>query len=297
MPHNHHPHNFNRAFIVGVTLNSIFVLVEFGFGLLADSMALLADAGHNLGDVAALLLAWGAAVLATKAPTFKRTYGFRRCSIFAALISGCMLLVAVGIIAWESIARFIAPQPVHGMTIVIVATIGVVINSVSALMFRSGRKDDLNIRGAFMHLAADAVVSFGVVLAGLGSLFFDVLWLDPLIGLTIAVIILVSTWGLFTESLNLSLDAVPTHIDADAVTAFLQDCAGVDAIHDVHIWAMSTKEVALTAHLVMSKPHAGAFLADVRAELGSRFGIHHSTLQIESPAYAQRCQQAIPDSI
>jgi cobalt-zinc-cadmium efflux system protein len=297
MSHDHSPGSFNRAFAVGVALNTIFVIVEASYGLLADSVALLADAGHNLSDVAGLLLAWGGAALASRAPTHNRTYGFRRVSIFAALTSGCILLVAVGVITWESIGRIISPQPIHGFTVVVVAAIGVVINSFSALMFMSGRHHDLNIRGAFLHLAADAGVSLGVVLAGLGILFFDLLWLDPLISLGIAAVIFASTWGLLRESLNLSLDAVPAHIDPHAINAFLEGCDDVDAVHDVHIWAISTKEVALTAHLVMSKSAGDQFLAYVCAELESRFGIHHSTLQMESPDYAAICMQATPDSI
>lgn len=280
--HHHGPANYNRAFALGLALNIAFVMVEVGYGLAADSLALLADAGHNFSDVIGLVLAWGAAWLSGRGASDRRTYGFGRTTILASLVNAVILLVAIGGIAWEAIARFGHPEPVEGVTVMWVAAFGIVINAVTALMFFSGSKGDLNIRGAFLHMAADAGVSLGVVLAALLMGFTGWLWLDPAISLVIVAVIAIGTWGLFRESLDLSLDAVPGHIDRQAVERYLAALPGVDAVHDLHIWPLSTTSVALTAHLV--KPDAviddGA-LNEIAAVLKGRFGIDHATIQME----------------
>ncbi len=286
MAHHHHhehaPSNYNRAFAIGVALNVGFVAVEATFGILAGSLALLADAGHNLSDVLGLLLAWGAAYLVQRRPTRRRTYGWRKSSILAALFNAVILLVALGGIAWEAIRRFSHPAPVAGQTVIIVAAVGVVINTATALLFLSGRKHDLNIRGAFLHMAADAAVSVGVVAAGVAILLTGKTWIDPVVSLIITAIILVGTWGLLRDSFNLAMDAVPEGIDPQAVKDYLAGLPGVTGVHDLHIWAMSTTETALTAHLV--KPHAeddDELIEKISAELHDRFSIEHTTLQWE----------------
>lgn len=283
--HSHHEvSTTNRAFMLGVILNLIFVVVEIVFGLIADSLALLTDAGHNFSDVLALLLAWGAIWLARRKPTARHTYGYSRGTILASLVSALMLLVAVGIIVWEAVDRLQAPTPVAGKTMMFVAGLGVLINTGTALLFMKGSSHDLNIRGAFLHMAADAVVSLGVVIAGGLILWTGSLWIDPLISLVIAVVIFLSTWGLLRDSLNLAFDAVPTHIEAHAVEEFLLTLPGVTAIHDLHIWAMSTSDTALTVHLVMPEGSDDAFLALASEQLSERFRIGHSTMQIEAGA-------------
>ena len=252
--HSHAPADYNRAFAIGVALNVVYIAVEATYGILADSLALLADAGHNLSDVLGLLLAWGANYLARRKPTGRHTYGWRKSTILAALTNAIILLVAMGGIAWEAVQRFSDPLPVAGKTIIIVAAIGVVINTATALLFLSGRNQDLNIRGAFLHMAADAGVSAGVVLAGVVILSTGWLWIDPAVSLIITAIILAGHWGLLRDSFNLALDAVPTGIDPEAVKSYLSDLPGVKGVHDLHIWAMSTSETALTAHLL--KPDA-----------------------------------------
>ena len=279
--HDHGPIDVNRAFAVGVTLNLAFVVIEAIYGVAAGSLALLADAGHNLSDVLGLLLAWGAVFLAGKSASARRTYGFRRSSILASLFNAVLLLVALGGIAWEAVRRFSHPAPIVGNTVMIVAFIGIVINTATALLFASGRKNDLNLRGAFLHMAADAGVSAGVVIAALLIQVFGWLWLDPLTSLLIAGVVLWGTWGLLRESLDLALDAVPPGIDTDEVRAYLRDLDGVQSVHDLHIWAMSTTETALTAHLVMNGAPTG-FLKGVAHELHDRFGIEHSTIQVEN---------------
>ena len=280
--HEHHVTNYNRAFAIGTVLNLGFVIVEALFGFLTGSLALLADAGHNLSDVLGLLLAWGANFLAQRPPSQRYTYGLRRSSILAALINSIILLVAMGGIAWEAIKRFTNPTSIAGTTIIWVAIIGVAINTATALLFVSGRKEDLNIKGAFLHMAADALVSVGVVLAGVAILTTGWLWFDPAISLIIVVVVVAGTWQLLKDSLNLSLDAVPNHIELAAVKTFLAELPGVARVHDLHIWAMSTTETALTVHLVMPDGHPGdRFLAHVCQELHHHFGIEHSTIQIE----------------
>ena len=291
--HNHGPADYNRAFAIGVVLNFGFVIAEVIFGLTADSLALLADAGHNLSDVAGLLLAWGASILSRLRPTARRTYGYRSTTIIAALVNAVILLVAVGGIALESIQRFKRPAPAAGETIIIVAAIGVVINTVTALLFFAGRKKDLNIRGAFLHMASDAGVSVGVVLAGIGIMTTGWLWIDPLVSLAIVAIILVSTWGLLKESMNLALQAVPAGIDTQMVSDYLSRLPGVTAVHDLHIWAISTTETALTAHLVKPDPiDDDVLITQVRHDLFENFGIDHMTLQWERSDSFVQCGAA-----
>lgn len=281
--HSHAPKTYTRAFIIGASLNIGFVVVEAWFGLLTNSLALLADAGHNLSDVLGLLLAWGASYLVQRPPNHKYTYGLRRSSILAALINAILLLLTMGGITWEAIRRLQEPTPIAGGTVILVAGIGVVINTITALLFMSGRDKDMNIRGAFLHMAADALVSVGVVLAGLTILLTGWLWLDPVISLAIVIIIVVGTWNLFKDALALILDGVPKQIEPIAVRTFLQELAGVTQVHDLHIWAISTTETALTVHLVMPQGHGGdRFLTDTCEALHINFGIDHSTLQVES---------------
>jgi cobalt-zinc-cadmium efflux system protein len=288
--HSHGPASYGRAFAIGMALNIGFVIVEAVYGKLAGSLALVADAGHNLGDVLGLGLAWGAAVLAQRRPTARRTYGLRRTSILAALANAIILLVAVGGIAWEAIRRLQTPDQVGGTTVIWVAAIGIAVNIGTALLFLGGRHTDLNIRGAFLHMIADGAVSLGVVLAGIAIVLTGQGWIDPVVSLLIVVVILAGTWGLLRDSVNLALDAVPDQIDAAAVETYLCALPNVDDVHDLHIWAMSTTETALTAHLV--RP-AGALddglLARAGAELHDRFGIEHATLQVETGDPAHPC--------
>jgi cobalt-zinc-cadmium efflux system protein len=279
--HHHAVPDYNRAFAVGVGLNVAFVLVEVFYGVLANSLALLTDAGHNLSDVLGLLLAWGAAALAARRPSLRRTYGWSRATILASLASGLLLLAAVGAIAWEAVGRFAQPVVPEGKTIMIVAGIGVVINTVTAMFFFSGKDRDLNIRGAYLHMAADAAVSLGVVISGAVILKYGFGWVDPLISLVIAAVILISTWGLLRDSANLAVDAVPRGVDPAAVREYLGAQPGVTGLHDLHIWAMSTTDTALTAHLVMPVPPGDAFLNGIAEVLRAKYGINHATIQVE----------------
>ncbi|MDD5297112.1 MAG: cation diffusion facilitator family transporter [Rhodocyclaceae bacterium] len=282
--HHHHgdPHRHGRAFALAIALNTVFVLVEFAYGFLANSTALMADAGHNLSDVLGLVLAWAASLFAHKAPSGRYTYGLRSTSIFAALANAMFLLVACGAIAWEAMQRFADPPVVAGRTVMLVAGIGIFINGLSAWLFSRGNKSDLNIRGAYLHMAADAVVSLGVVLAAVAMMFTGWYWLDPVISLVIVAVVVAGTWGLLRESLQLALNAVPAHIDVSEVEVYLRQCAGVSDIHDLHIWGMSTTESALTVHLVMPEGYPGdAFMDDIAETLKHRFSVHHSTLQTE----------------
>lgn len=291
--HSHTPKNFDRAFAIGVVLNSSFVAIEVGFGFLSNSLALLADAGHNLSDVLGLLLAWGASVLARRLPTRRHTYGLRRTSVLAALINALVLLVAVGAIAWEAIIRFGHPESVSSDTVILVAAIGIFINGFTAWLFMSGKENDLNIRGAYLHMAADAAISLGVVIAAVAMHFTGWLWLDPAASLAIAILIGAGTWGLLRESLNLALDAVPASIQPAKVEAYLASLPGIKAVHDLHIWAMSTTEIALTVHLV--KPDAvidDALLVQIHNELRAQFEIHHTTIQFELGDALHPCKQA-----
>jgi cobalt-zinc-cadmium efflux system protein len=281
--HHHHggPTDHGKAFAIAIALNSGFVVAEIVYGLIANSTALLADAGHNLSDVLGLLLAWGATLLAKRAPSRRFTYGLRSSSILAALANAMLLMVACGAIAWEAIHRFVEPRSVPALTVVCVAAVGIVVNGLSAWLFARGGKHDLNVRGAYLHLAIDAAVSFGVVLAGLLMLTTGWSWPDPVISLIIIVVIVFGTWELLRESLRLALSAVPARIDATAVAAFLERLPGVSAVHDLHIWGMSTTETALTAHLVMPTGYPGdAFINDLAQSLKTQFSIQHSTIQI-----------------
>ena len=288
--HHHAPASYDRAFALGIGLNLGYVAVEAVFGLLAGSLALLADAGHNLSDVLGLGLAWGAAWLARRQPTPRRTYGLRRTSILAALANAMLLLLAIGAIAWEAVLRLQAPEPVATGIVFWVAAVGVLVNGGTALMFMRGRENDLNIKGAFLHMVADAGITVGVMLAALLIGWTGWLWLDPLTSLAIAAVILVGTWGLLRDSVDLALDAVPRGIDPAEVAGFLASQPGVSEIHDLHIWAMSTTETALTVHLV--RPAADlddGLLARLRRELHERFAIAHATIQVET---GDPCPQA-----
>jgi len=261
---------------------------------MSDSLALLTDAGHNLSDVLGLLLAWGAAALAKKRPSLRRTYGFSRATIIASVFSGLLLMGAVGAIGWEAVNRLMEPAQPAGKTIMIVAAVGVVINTVTALFFLSGKDHDLNIRGAFLHMAADAVVSLGVVVSGAFILFYGMNWIDPVISLVIAAVIFLSTWGLLRDSLNLAVDAVPRNVDPEAVREYLISLPGVRALHDLHIWPMSTTDTALTAHLVMDVfPDSDQFMNDVAQVLEIRFCIKHPTIQMERYGSDVVCNQSM----
>jgi cobalt-zinc-cadmium efflux system protein len=279
--HAHAPASFGRAFAIGVALNLGFVIVEAIFGILSNSVALLADAGHNVGDVLALAVAWLASELVKRAPTARFSYGLRGSSILAALFNAVFLLVIVGAISWEAIRRLLAPQPVAGETVMIVAAVGIAVNAVSAWMFAGG-KGDINVRGAFVHMASDALVSAGVVAAGFVIMLTGWLWLDPAVSLAINAAIVWATWGLLRDSFGMAMAAAPSSIDPAAVRTFLAGRPGVENVHDLHIWAMSTTEVALTCHLVMPGGHPGdAFLHRLAEDLAHQFRIAHSTAQIE----------------
>jgi cobalt-zinc-cadmium efflux system protein len=258
------------------------VIIEVVYGFLGNSVALLADAGHNLGDVLGLLVAWTASVLVNRAPSARFTYGLRGSSILAALFNAIFLLLTVGAISWEAIQRFSNPEPVSGKTVMIVAAVGIIINGITAWLFASGRKGDLNVRGALAHMAADAFVSAGVVVAGLVILLTGWLWLDPLVSLAINAVIVWGTWGLLRDSVGMSMAAVPIQIDPAEVRRFIEGRAGVASLHDLHVWPMSTTEIALTCHLVIPAGHPGdAFIHGLFEELASRFKINHATVQIE----------------
>lgn len=285
--HSHAPANYGFAFGFGIILNTIFIIVEIIYGIMGDSLALLADAGHNVSDVLGLIIAWIAVWLGKKAPTKKRTYGYKRSSILAALFNAVFLLVAIGAIGWEAIQRLGSPAPVAGKTVIIVALIGIVINGLTALLFMAGRKNDLNIRGAFLHMAADALVSLGVVIAGFIIIWTGLDWIDPLISLIIVAVIFFGTWGLLKESINLSLDAVPEGIDLDKIKEYLKGIPTILEVHDLHVWGMSTTEAALTVHLIRSEINDNdELLQQLTKELHDEFGIEHVTIQIEKGTYS-----------
>lgn len=277
------PKTFDRAFAIGIVLNLGFVIAEATYGFIANSLALMADAGHNFSDVVGLVLAWGAVWLSRKKPNNRYTYGLRRSSILSALLNAVLLLIAVGGILWEAIRRFWSPTEVQTGTMMAVAFAGILINGFTAFLFMSGRKEDINIRGAYLHMAADALVSVGVVIAGFIILKTEWMWIDPAISIAIAVIITLGTWGLLKESLNLAMDAVPNGIHLPDVRKYFHQLTGVSEVHDLHVWAMSTTENALTVHLVMDKQHhTDAFLAKISKELKDNFKIDHPTIQVES---------------
>lgn len=295
MTHDHAqpaPDGVRTAFLVAAGLNVAFVAFEVVFGFRSGSLALLSDAGHNLGDVLGLLLAWGAILLARRAPSARRTYGLRRSTILAALANAVVLLIAVGAVALEAVQRLQHPGPIAAPTIIAVASLGIVVNGLSAWLLGRGRRDDLNVRAAATHLAADAAVSLGVVLTGIALVFTRWWWLDPVVSLLVSALIVGSTWGILRESLDLAMDAVPGRIDPAAVRAYLEAVPGVVEVHDFHIWAMSTTEIALTAHLVTDRATLDDDLTcRIAHDLSERFGIVHPTLQWESANRAQPCRQ------
>lgn len=293
----HAPLDFGRAFAIAAALNVGLVVAQVAFGVIANSVALIADAGHNLGDVLGLLLAWGAHGMARWRPTQRYTYGFRSASILVALLNGVVLMVATGAIAWEALRRLAGTADVAGVTVMIVAAVGIVVNGASAWLLMAGRKGDLNVRGAFLHLLGDAAISFGVVVAGAAIYVTGWNWLDPVASLVISVLIVWGTWGLLRESVMMSLDAVPQGIDRSSVEDYLRELPGVSEVHDLHIWAMSTTETAMTAHLV--RPGAGLddrLLHEVCHELDRRFRISHATLQVEAGDTEHECRLA-PDHV
>lgn len=295
--HSHGAVNYNRAFAIGTGLNLAFVIVEVVFGVFANSLALLADAGHNFSDVLGLLLAWGASVLAKRRPSQRRTYGLRRSSILAALLNSMILLIAIAGIAWEAIGRLVSPDAVATTTVIIVASIGVIINTATALLFFRGKEDDLNVRGAYLHMAADAAISLGVVAGAILIAITSWVWIDPVLSLLIAGAIAIATWRLLRQSLDLSLDAVPEQINLSSVRTFLGELPGVIEVHDLHIWAISTTETALTVHLV--KPDAivdDDWLAHISKDLQDRFHIGHATIQVENGSASVPCRLA-PDHV
>jgi cobalt-zinc-cadmium efflux system protein len=293
--HGHHGHD--RAFAIGIALNLGFVAIESVFGVLSHSMALLADAGHNLSDVLALALAWGASVLGRREPSQRFTYGLGSSTILAALVNAMLLMLVVGGIALEAVQRLMNPVPIATATVIWVALCGIVVNSATALFFMRDRDRDLNVRGAFLHMAADAAVSLAVALAGVGMLYAGWIWLDPVMSLVIAAVIVGSTWGLLRDSVNLSLHAVPSRIDTGLIRGYFCALDGVAEIHDLHIWGMSTTETALTVHLVMPDGHpSDRFIAQIASELRERFGVGHATIQVETGDELHPCRLA-PDHV
>ncbi|MFY9116740.1 MAG: cation diffusion facilitator family transporter [Bacteroidales bacterium] len=295
-PHNHvhsHSHNtamaYARHFAWAIGLNVVFVIIEITYGLLANSSSLLADAGHNASDVLGLVFAWSAAWMATLKPSGRYTYGLRKTTILVSLLNALLLFGAVIAIVWDAIEKLKNPQPVAGTQIMVVAGAGILVNGFTALLFYKGQKTDLNIKGAFLHMAADAGVSLGVVVAGLLIQLTGKLWIDPIVSFLIVLVILWGTWRLFIESVNLALDAVPAHIQLDDVKAFLLKQPGVKDLHDLHIWAISTTQAALTVHLVMPQGHDDAFIKNLRKELLAAFGIGHITVQVENKALDSEC--------
>lgn len=294
--HVHAPADFGRAFAIGVVLNSVFVVVEAVFGLISESMALIADAGHNLSDVLALLLAWGASVAARRPASPRFTWGYKSSTILAAIANAMLLLVAIGMILVETVGRLADPHPVEAGTVIIVAGVGIVINAATAMLFLKGRAHDINIRGAYLHMAADALVSVGVVIAGAAIAVTGALWIDPATSLVIVAVIAWGTWGLLRDSVAMGMLAVPKGVNEAAVRAYLAGLPGVTAVHDLHIWPMSTTETALTAHLVMPGGHPGdRLLGAIAHELAHHYAIGHATVQVETNREcALGCEPASP---
>src|SRR6516162_3009974 len=288
--HSHGHLDYGRAFAIGITLNLVYVVGEAVAGILSGSLALLADAGHNLGDVLSLSLAWGAAVLSRRRPSGRFTYGLRSSSILAALANAIILLVVTGGIAWEALGRLSRPVSVAATIVIWVAAAGILVNGVTALLFASGSRRDLNLKSVFLHMAADTLVTATVVAAGIAIALTGWLWLDPAVSLFVSAVIVFGTWGLMKSAIGLALDAVPEGVDAAAVRAHLLDIRGVTGLHDLHIWGMSTTETALTCHLVMPNGHPGdAMLSGIAEQLHHRFGIHHATIQIELADTEEAC--------
>lgn len=301
-PHGHHHHHHgahaSTGYALGFALNFIFVLVEGAAGVLTNSLALLADAGHNFSDLFTLIIAWIAATLSRRRPSARYTYGLRGSSIWAALINALLLVAACGAITWEGLRRLADPAPVQELTVMAVAAVGVVINTATALMFMRGRHEDLNRRGVFLHMVVDAAVSLGVVVTGGLMLWTGWLWLDAAASLVVVAVIAAGTWHLLRDSIAMALHAVPPGIDPAAVAKYLSTLPGVAAMHDLHIWGMSTAETALTVHLVVPGERPGdAFYAELSQQLEKRFGIHHSTVQVECGDAENPCRQAPEDVV
>lgn len=296
--HSHAPQNFGRAFAWGIGLNLLYVIVEVIVGLAIGSLGLVADAGHNASDVLSLIIAWAAARLAQRPPSERFTYGLKRSPIVASLFNALLLFGAMGIVFWEAVKRLQNPEPISGAAIIWVTLVGLIVNFGTAYLFVKGR-DDLNIRGAFLHMMADGLVTLGVLGAGVLIIFTNANWLDPVISLVIVVVVLWSTWGLFRDTMRLSLDAVPDGIDPDAVRSYLRSLPGVADVHDLHIWAMSTTETAMTAHVIVPKfdGQANPFIQRARRGLHDHFEIVHTTLQIESGEPADPCGQRSPGTV
>jgi cobalt-zinc-cadmium efflux system protein len=299
MLHNHFQHHslshtYNKAFSIGIILNISYVIVEFTYGFVTNSMALIADAGHNLSDVIGLSIAWGASYLAKTTPTYNRTYGLKKTTIVAALLNALILLIAVGAITIESIRKLINPQPVEGTIIITVAAMGVAINAFTAFLFIKGKEKDINIKGVYLHMAADAGISCGVVVAGIIITFSNWLWLDPLVSIVISIIITMGTWRLLKDSFMLSMDAVPNNIDIEKVKYFLLSLPKVKDLHDLHIWGMSTTESALTVHLVLEcVPADNKLIEIINKSLQDDFGINHPTIQIELLTGVKNCEKCM----
>lgn len=293
--HSHGPLTFDRAFAIGITLNIAFVIIEFGFGFVSHSVALMADAGHNLSDVLGLCVAWAGSTLARRRPSKRFTYGLKASTILAALLNALLLLMAMGAIVFEAVTRIGEPAPVKGAIVMVVAAAGILVNATTAWLFARGQKSDINLRGAYLHMAADATVSAGVMIAGAIIWFTAVEWLDPVVSIVVAALIFWQTWGLLRETIEMSLNAVPRGIEYDDVQAALAGLPGVTALHDLHIWSMSTTETVLTAHLVLGSRVSSTFLADAATMLQEKFGIAHATIQIETAAGAD-CELE-PDSV
>jgi cobalt-zinc-cadmium efflux system protein len=288
--HAHRQLDYGRAFAIGIALNLVYVVGEAVGGIFSGSLALLADAGHNLSDVLSLSLSWGAAVLSRRRPSGRFTYGLRSSSILAALANAIILLLVTGGIAWEAVGRFSDPVPVYSTVVIWVAAAGILVNGVTALLFASGSQRDLNLKSAFLHMAADTLVTATVVAAGIAIALTGWLWLDPAVSLVVSAVIVVGTWSLMKSAIGLALDAVPEGVDAAAVRAHLLGVPGVTGMHDLHIWGMSTTETALTCHLVMPGGHPGdAMLNGIAQQLDHRFGIHHATIQIELADTEEAC--------
>ena len=280
--HSHSTKNYNKAFAIGIVLNILFVVIETIYGVWAGSLALLADAGHNLSDVFGLLLAWGAFYFSAKPVTEKRTYGYRKITVIASVASSIVLLLALGGIVWEAIGRFNEPHPIAGVTVIVVALIGVVINTITALLFISDQQHDLNIRAAFLHMAADAAISLGVAISGFIILQTNWLFIDPITSLLIVAIILIGTWGLLRDSFNLSIDAVPENIDMPGIKHYLIEHELVSSFHNLHVWAISTTVTALSVHLIVKTDKIdNQFLMNIQKNLHDNFSIEHATIQVE----------------